>query len=110
MIRIEAVLGDITPVRYVIDTVGPVWDGGGYGEAEILASCYRRCLAVADELGVGSIAFPAIATGVYGYPADEAAEIAVATLRSTPTRVAVARLVAFDEYTLELYEELLAAV
>jgi O-acetyl-ADP-ribose deacetylase len=98
------------PVQYVIHTVGPVWDGGAYGEAEILASCYRRCLEVADELNVASIAFPAIATGVYGYPADEAAEIAVTTLRTTPTKVALARLVAFDEDTLGLYEEHLSAV
>lgn len=98
------------PVQYVIHTVGPVWDGGGYGEAETLASCYRRCLEVADELNVASIAFPAIATGVYGYPADEAAEIAVTTLRTTPTKVGLVRLVAFDEDTLRLYEEHLSAV
>lgn len=96
-------------MQYVIHTVGPVWDGGAYGEAEILASCYRRCLEVADELNVASIAFPAIATGVYGYPADEAAEIAVATLRTTPTKVGLVRLVAFDEDTLSLYEEHLSA-
>jgi O-acetyl-ADP-ribose deacetylase len=87
------------PVRYVIHTVGPVWDGGAYREAEELASCYRRCLEVADELGVTSIAFPAISTGVYGYPADQAARIAVATLRSTPTSVRLIRLVAFDDAT-----------
>ena len=53
------------PERHVIHTVGSVWDGGAYGEEEVLASCFRRCLAVADELGVKSMAFPAIATGVY---------------------------------------------
>ncbi|GLW74802.1 macro domain-containing protein [Kitasatospora phosalacinea] len=84
------------PVRHVIHTVGPVWDGGGYGEAEILASCYRRCLAVADRIGAASVAFPAIATGVYGFPADLAARIAVDTLTGTPTDVALVRLVAFD--------------
>jgi O-acetyl-ADP-ribose deacetylase (regulator of RNase III) len=68
------------PVRHVIHTVGPVWDGGAYGETEILASCYRRCLQVADELGAGSVAFPAIATGVYGYPPEQAARIAVETI------------------------------
>ncbi len=98
------------PVKYVIHTVGPVWDGGAYGEAEILASCYRRCLEVADELNVASIAFPALATGVYGYPPHEAAELAVKTLRATSTKVALARLVAFDEDTLGLYEEHLSAV
>src|SRR5512142_2466 len=61
------------PVRHIIHTVGPVWEGGGYGEAEVLASCYRRSLQVADQLGVRSIAFPAIATGVYGFPAEPAA-------------------------------------
>ncbi|WP_144126504.1 O-acetyl-ADP-ribose deacetylase [Catellatospora sichuanensis] len=84
------------PVRHVIHTVGPVWEGGTYGEDETLASCYRRCLQVADELGAGSVAFPAIATGVYGFPPERAARIAVATIRSTPTRVQRVRLVAFD--------------
>jgi O-acetyl-ADP-ribose deacetylase (regulator of RNase III) len=90
------------PVRYVIHTVGPVWRGGRHGEAETLASCYRRCLAVADELGVDSIAFPAISTGVYGFPAERAARIAVTTLRGTPTTVALIRLVAFDQGTYDL--------
>ncbi|MFJ8043518.1 O-acetyl-ADP-ribose deacetylase [Kitasatospora sp. NPDC096147] len=85
------------PVRFVIHTVGPVWEGGDEGEAEVLASCYRRCLAVADGLGVRSVAFPAIATGVYGFPAEPAARIAVATLGSTRTSVELIRLVAFDE-------------
>jgi len=90
------------PIRYVIHTVGPIWEGGDRGEAEILASCYRRSLAVADELSVRGIAFPAIATGVYGYPPDQAARIAVATIRSTPTDVETIRLVAFDRDTYEL--------
>ena len=87
------------PVRHVIHTVGPVWEGGGQGEAEVLASCYRASLAVADELGARSVAFPAIATGVYGYPLAEAARIAVDTIRATPTKVERVRLVAFDEPT-----------
>ncbi len=90
------------PVRHVIHTVGPVWEGGGHGEAEVLASCYRRCLEVADELGARTVAFPAIATGVYGYPPEQAAAIAVRTLRSTPTTVERIRLVAFDEETRDL--------
>jgi O-acetyl-ADP-ribose deacetylase (regulator of RNase III) len=85
------------PVRHVIHTVGPVWEGGGYGEAGILASCYRRSLEVADGLGAHSVAFPAIATGVYGFPPEQAAQIAVQTIRSTPTAVEEVRLVAFGE-------------
>ncbi|MEU7526765.1 macro domain-containing protein [Saccharothrix sp. NPDC042600] len=87
------------PVRHVIHTVGPVWEGGDFGEEEVLASCYRRCLEVADGLGVRSIAFPAIATGVYGYPPAEAARVAVAALRSATTSVERIELVAFDEET-----------
>ena len=97
------------PVRHVIHTVGPIWEGGGYDEATVLASCYRRSLEVADALGLRSIAFPAIATGVYGFPSDLAARIAVATLRSTPTRVELIRLVAFDEATRQLLETQLGA-
>jgi len=92
------------PVLHIIHTVGPVWEGRGYDEAEILASCYRRCLEVADELGATSLAFPAISTGIYGYPPAEAAGIAVQTLRDTPTAVELVRLVAFDANTLRLYE------
>ncbi|MEO6090083.1 MAG: O-acetyl-ADP-ribose deacetylase [Umezawaea sp.] len=87
---------DLHPVRHVIHTVGPVWEGGDQGEAAVLASCYRRCLEVADELGARTIAFPAIATGVYGFPADEAARIAIHTVTTTPTSVDTVRLVAFD--------------
>jgi O-acetyl-ADP-ribose deacetylase (regulator of RNase III) len=93
--------------RFIIHTVGPVWHGGDEGEADVLTSCYRRCLAVADELGVTSIAFPAISTGVYGYPPEPAAAIAVATVRDSATSVEVVRFVAFDQATLDMYEHLL---
>jgi len=95
------------PIKHVIHTVGPVWEGGDYGEAELLASCYRRSLDLADEAGATSVAFPAIATGVYGYPPEQAARIAVDTVRTTETAVARILLVAFDDATRELLAEAL---
>ncbi|HLI15663.1 MAG TPA: O-acetyl-ADP-ribose deacetylase [Acidimicrobiales bacterium] len=85
------------PARYIAHAVGPVYRDGRHGEPELLASCYRRCLQLADEVGATSIAFPAISTGAYGYPPDAAAAVAVQTLRTTPTAVRLARLVAFDD-------------
>ena len=97
------------PARHVIHTVGPVWRGGNQGEAELLASCYRRSHEVAAENRVQSIAFPAISTGVYGYPADAAAEIAVASVReSAPPSMELVRFVCFDRSTAMLYAALLA--
>ena len=105
----KATAGHDLPARWVIHAVGPVWRGGEDGEPELLASCYRRSLEVAHHLGAASVAFPAISTGVYGYPADAAAEVAVTTVRSTLDQVAVedVLLVAFDEATYGLYDELL---
>jgi O-acetyl-ADP-ribose deacetylase (regulator of RNase III) len=105
----KATPGFELPARWVIHTVGPVWHGGGHGEAELLASCYRRSLEVADDLGAATAAFPAISTGVYGYPKDAAAAIAVDTVRSAATAVEVVRLVAFSAEDLRRYERLLAS-
>lgn len=74
--------GHRLPAKFVIHTVGPVWHGGGRGEPELLASCYRRSLDLAGERGLHSIAFPCISAGVYGYPPGQAAEVAIAAVRS----------------------------
>jgi len=104
----KATGGHRLPARWVIHTVGPVWHGGGRGEPGVLASCYRRSLEVADELGATTVAFPAISTGLYGYPRPEAATIAVDTLRATATAVVEVTLVAFDDEGLAIYRERLA--
>jgi O-acetyl-ADP-ribose deacetylase (regulator of RNase III) len=95
------------PARFIIHTVGPVWHGGTAGEPATLAACYRSTLALADELGARSVAFPAISTGVYGYPSGQAAEVAVTTARAADTDVSLIRFVAFDAATLARYLELL---
>jgi O-acetyl-ADP-ribose deacetylase (regulator of RNase III) len=93
--------------RFIIHTVGPIWRGGAAREPEILASCYRSALAVADEVGARSVAFPAISTGIYGYPSEEAAAIAVTTVGAADTQVTLVRFVAFDETTHAHYLDLL---
>ncbi|AIS01363.1 O-acetyl-ADP-ribose deacetylase [Streptomyces glaucescens] len=82
--------------RWVIHTVGPVWSATE-DRSGLLASCHRECLRVADELGARTVAFPAISTGVYGWPLDDAARIAVETVRDTPTAVEEIRFVLFDD-------------
>lgn len=77
----KATRGYNLPAKYVIHTVGPIWHGGGRGEPELLESCYRNSMALALELGCRTVAFPAISTGVYHYPVEEATEIAVSTVR-----------------------------
>jgi O-acetyl-ADP-ribose deacetylase (regulator of RNase III) len=99
------------PARWVIHTVGPVWRGGSEGEAELLASCYRRSLEIVLGNALRSVAFPGISTGVYGYPKDQAARIAVATVREAVAGVADPPRVVFCCFSaadLRLYEELLA--
>jgi O-acetyl-ADP-ribose deacetylase (regulator of RNase III) len=98
------------PARFVIHTVGPVWEGGHSGEARLLANCYRRCLEVADEIGAASVAFPAISTGAYGYPVAEATRIAVATVRATICGVLSVRFVCFDPAVHERYERELGSM
>jgi O-acetyl-ADP-ribose deacetylase (regulator of RNase III) len=95
------------PASWVIHTVGPVWHDGQQGEPALLASCYRRSLEVAVDLGARSVAFPAISTGVYGYPPDAAAEIAVATVGSFTGPLERVLLVAFGATDLARYERLL---
>ena len=98
------------PAKWVVHTPGPVWRDGQHGEPELLASCYRRSLALAVENGAKSIAFPCISTGIYGFPAEKAAKIAVATVRealaglSEPPEVVFC---CFSEINAEIYEILL---
>lgn len=98
------------PARWVIHTVGPVWHGGGRGEAGLLASAYRRSLEEAVRLGAATVAFPAISTGVYGYPRDEAAEVAVTTvsafLKEHP-EIKEVRLVCFSADSAEAHRQAL---
>src|SRR5947209_15740720 len=85
----KATPGFRLPARWIIHAVGPVWRGGDSGEPELLASAYRRSLAVADEISARSVAFPAISTGIYGYPLDAATAIAVRSCRDTEASVDV---------------------
>ena len=104
----KATPGFDLPATWVIHTVGPVWQGGSSGEPELLASCYRRSIEEADRLGAKTVAFPAISTGVYGYPKAEAAAVAIDTLSGlSPASVVRVVLVGFDEAATDLYRRLL---
>lgn len=97
------------PARWVIHTVGPVYHKSE-DRSELLASCYRESLRVADELGVQTVAFPAVSAGLYGWPLDDAARIALTTVQNTPTRVCETRFVLFSDEALNAFRAFRAAV
>jgi O-acetyl-ADP-ribose deacetylase len=105
----KATPGFRLPAKWVFHAVGPVWSGGQRGEDELLTSCYRRCLELAREHGAKSIAFPAISTGVYSFPPERAAKIALATVRQhvDASGVEEVRFVCFNQETRRIYEGLL---
>ncbi len=98
------------PAKYVLHTVGPVWRGGGQGEPELLASCYRTALALARDKGLRSLSFASISTGVYGYPVGQAAAIAIREIRdfmNANNEPGLVRMIVFDEKTFDAYAEAL---
>lgn len=102
--------GGRLPARYVIHTVGPIWRGGESGEPELLASCYRESLKLAQAKGLKSIAFPSISTGAYGYPKEAAARVALKTVAEFLTHhqiIARVRFVVFSQSDLEIYRQVL---
>jgi len=99
----KATTGGRLPARHVIHTVGPVWGGGSAGEPELLASCHRRSLEVARALGARSVAFPAISCGIYGYPAELAAPIAVQAVREHGQDLDLVRFVLFGERAYQVF-------
>lgn len=102
------------PCEYVIHTVGPVWYGGRRGEAELLASCYRNSLELARKNGIRTVAFPSISTGVYGYPVEQAAKVAVAAvkayLQAYPDAFDRVKWVLHDPNTMAAYQSALAQI
>jgi len=105
----KATPGFRLPAKWIFHAVGPVWNGGSHGEPEKLASCYRRCFELAREHGVKSIAFPAISTGIYRFPKEQATEIAVREAREHADAAGVecVEFVCFDEATAAIYERVL---
>jgi O-acetyl-ADP-ribose deacetylase (regulator of RNase III) len=105
----KATPGFRLPANWVFHAVGPVWNGGNHNEDELLAGCYRRALELAADHKARSIAFPAISTGIYGFPADRAARIAVDTVKAhaDASGVELVNFVCFDNRTLQIYEQLL---
>ena len=101
--QVVATTAGALDARWVIHTVGPVWSATE-DRSELLAACYRESLKVADELGARTVAFPAVSTGVYRWPMDDAARIAVRAVRDTPTSVEEARFVLFDERAYEAFD------
>ena len=105
----KAMPGFRLPARHIVHTVGPVWQGGHAGEAALLASCYAQSLAVAESLGVNSLAFPAISTGIYRFPRELAAQIAVQTVAAhAPVSLQAVVFACFDAADLAIYQGLLA--
>lgn len=101
------------PAKYVLHTPGPVWHGGKNREEELLESCYRSCLELASENGCKTVAFPSISTGIYGFPLDKAARIAIGTIADYLTHnddLTCVRMVCFDSRTKQFYEDALARI
>jgi O-acetyl-ADP-ribose deacetylase len=107
----KATPGFRLPAKWVFHAVGPVWHGGDRGEDELLASCYRRCMQLAKQHNVSSIAFPAISTGIYRFPPEPAAKIAISTVlrHIEGSEVAKVHFVCFNSETLAIYTKLLAS-
>jgi O-acetyl-ADP-ribose deacetylase (regulator of RNase III) len=103
----KATGGHGLPARWVIHTVGAVWYGGERGEGDLLASCYRSCLREADKLGATSIAFPCVSTGLFQYPRNEAARVAVNSISNTPTSVERVVICAFTDEDAAYYRDVL---
>ena len=111
--RAKITKGYRLPAKYVIHTPGPVWHGGGYGEEALLASCYRSCLELASENGCKTVDFPSISTGVYHFPLEKAAAIAVGTIAAylnAHPEIERVRMVCFDARTESFYTDALAAL